>query len=195
MARVGENWIGPNDQVYEIVEDTGSSYRADVHHRRGGLTPNTWTFSHHEFNRMIETLPLKRINSVTAAILHEVLADATSQLQRAMGKKHTFKASQALKKVVEAALPDRHMPSSKIDTVYRRTGGPHVAFKWVSAKGMLTLLAEIPRTESWDRITVTAFITYPGITRRPTMLYRNETKNVEALPSLISQAVRQFEGL
>jgi hypothetical protein len=87
------------------------------------------------------------------------------------------------------------MPSDTIDTIYRKTSGPHAAWKWVSAKGMLTLLVEVPRGPTWNRIVVSAFITYPGITKTPRQLYHNETDDVSALSELVHQAAREFKRL
>jgi len=58
QPRVGQRWRTPGGQIYEILEDTGDSFRCDVHDEAGGLTPNSWSFSTQEFNRMIKSLPL-----------------------------------------------------------------------------------------------------------------------------------------
>lgn len=134
------------------------------------------------------------MNAVETALLYLVCADASSRLQRAIAKRNLYRTTSALKELIGASLPDIHMPSSTIDTVYRKTAGPHVAWKWVSARGMLTLLAEV-KLPDWDRIVVTAFVTYPGITKTPRQLYRNEASTVASLPELVRQAVRQFERL
>lgn len=134
------------------------------------------------------------MNAVETALLYMVRADSSSRLKRAMKKQHIYRTTAALKELVGSSLPDIHMPSSTIDTVYRKTAGPHVAWKWVSARGMLTLLVEVP-LPNWDRIVVTAFVTYPGITKTPRQLYRNETNVAAAVPELVHQAVRQFERL
>lgn len=133
--------------------------------------------------------------NVETALLQMVQATAVSNLKRAMDKQQSFRAAQALKEVVEASLPNLHMPSNTIDTVYRKTGGPHAAWKWVSAKGMLTLLVEVPRGPSWNRIVVSAFVTYPGITKTPRKVYHSETDDVSALSELVHQAAREFERL
>ncbi len=132
--------------------------------------------------------------NVQDSILRMVQADAQSQLQRAMEKQRHYDATRALKAMVEASLPDRHMPGSNIDTVYRKTSGPHVAWKWVTARGVLVLLAEIPRESYWTRIVLTAFVDYPGLSRPKRMIYRDETEDIRNLPSLVAQAVRQFDG-
>lgn len=111
-----------------------------------------------------------------------------------MAKKKHYEATRALKEMVGASLPNRHMPSRDIDTVYRKTGGPHVAWKWVTAKGMLNLLVEIPREYEWSRIVFTAFVDYPGITKKPRLIYRNETSDLGAIPYLVEQVVREFDG-
>lgn len=56
--RVGQKWVTPNGQVYEIL-DVGDQVRVDIHHETGGMTPNTWTFSRQEFERMIKSFPLR----------------------------------------------------------------------------------------------------------------------------------------
>ena len=52
MVEVGQRWVGPNDQVFEILEDTGRGWRVDIHHKDGKLYPNTWSFGKDQFDRM-----------------------------------------------------------------------------------------------------------------------------------------------
>ena len=63
--KVGQKWKTPGGQVYEILEDTGDSFRCDVHDEKGGLTPNSWTFSKEEFARMIRSFPLETTSLTT----------------------------------------------------------------------------------------------------------------------------------
>jgi hypothetical protein len=65
QPQVGQKWRTPGGQVYEILEDTGGSFRCDVHDEKGGLTPNSWTFSHDEFVRMIKSMPLETVSTTT----------------------------------------------------------------------------------------------------------------------------------
>lgn len=187
MAKVGDKFVGPNDQVHEVVEDTGDGYRVDIHAPGGGTYPNTWTFSYHQFDRMMDSLPL----SVAASIIRPVLADANRKLQFALSKRNFDKTETALRLIVAASLPaKRTMPEFENRTIYRGTGGPHVAYKWVSARGMTVLLVEAPLGEEWGTLVVSAFETYPGANFPKRLLYRDVTDNTENLPLLVQQAVR-----
>lgn len=128
------------------------------------------------------------------SILNLVVADAKSRLSRSMKRQDHYEAMSALRELVGAYIPDRHMPTSQIDTVYRRTPGPHVAWKWVSRNGTLILLAEVPHDPVWDKVVVSAQVLYPGLSRRPRKIYHEETSDLDAVPTLVAQAVRQFEA-
>ena len=190
MTSANQKWIGPNDQVYEILEDTGAGWRVDIHHRRGKLFPNTWTFGKAQFDRMIETLPLRRYAGamIEEQILREVQAGAESRLRRAAERKNRFEAVVAIRELVESSMPRPRMPNVRTNTVYRGHGNPHVAWKWVAARGMATLLVELV---DWDRLMVSTFVTFPGITKGPQMVYRDQAAP-EQIPTVVERAVHDL---
>ena len=123
-------------------------------------------------------------------IASAVVADAGYQLENAMARRNHVRIEEAIKQIVEASLPERRlMPEFRNDTVYRGTGGPHVAWKWVSATGMLTLLVRAPLND-WGRLVVSTFITYPGLSKRPKLLFSDQTDNPADLPLLVQMAVK-----
>jgi hypothetical protein len=123
-----------------------------------------------------------------------VLADASDKLVRALDRHDFYKAERAIEVVVRAALPDRiTMPERVIDTIYRGTPGPHIAWKWISATGVKVLLVHAS-IHDWGTIEVSAFLTYPGLSKREQLLYRDTTKDIATLPLLVQQAVKQMEA-
>ena len=139
--------------------------------------------------------PLGGLFVMYKQILKEVQADATNRLGKALNKHDTLRAERAICAIVEAALPNRRfMPETRVDTIYRGHGGPHVAWKWVAATGMLTLLVHASSAR-WGSLEVSAFLTYPGLSKKQKLLYRNETTNPAQLPLIVQQALRQVGDL
>jgi hypothetical protein len=108
---------------------------------------------------------------------------------RALKRQDRDDFCRALRRYVEATIPNPRMPRQRIDTVWRRTGTPHVAWRWVSARGHVTLVVEAPAFRS---LVVSVYSARPGVDARPHLLFRNETQELESLRSMLEQATRQL---
>lgn len=118
-------------------------------------------------------------------ILDEVRGTAESDLRRAAGRRDWAKAQRAIRVLVESSMPRPRMPSVRVDTIYRGHGAPHVAWKWVTNAGMATLLVELV---DWGQLVVSTFVTYPGLSRRPRLVYR-DVAAPEQIPMVVERAV------
>ena len=143
--------------MYEILEDTGDGWRVDIHVGTaenpawGKLYPNTWSFTKAQFARMIKTMPLHRVGSVSAdsvkaASRYEdpwgafeaiVMAGAADQLVSALTRGYRDKGARAIQSIVESCLPNIQMPKRRV-----RAPGMAAAWRWVVGTGTITLQVE-----------------------------------------------------
>jgi len=124
-------------------------------------------------------------------ILRLVQADASERLVYSMGKKSYERARRAIREIVEAKLPDPRMPARRIDTPVLGVGGPHVAWRWVTPRGSVTVVAEVLIGRTWDKVALSALESLPGIKTRPTMIYRDETDPIH-LGDSVDQIARHL---
>ncbi len=130
------------------------------------------------------------MNRIEAAIVEEVVADSKSRLSRALTRRDYISAENAMRTIVEAALPVPRVNIERVvDGQYRKTPGPHVAWKWVTATGTTVLLTHAP-VQEWGKIEVSSFITYPGLSKRTSLLYHDGTWDAAVVPMLVKRAVK-----
>ena len=133
--------------------------------------------------------------SIEASILQSVEAEAKDKLNRAMQRRDLVAAKSALQEIVEAKLQDPKMPRQRITRNYPGIGGASVAWRWVTATGNVTLVANVPAGKSWDSIVLSAFVTYPGVRTRPRLVFRNSIQDPGAFSSIVEQAIHQIVNL
>jgi|GEM_PF-3827819 len=120
-----------------------------------------------------------------------VKADAERRLAGALKTRRGERIASALQEIVEASLPDPGMPKSRIRRAHpAAAGNPHRVWRWVTRDGLAHLVAQT--LPDWKTIVVSAHVTFPGISGRSELLYRDTTDLPEQVGLLVRAAVRQL---
>ena len=131
--------------------------------------------------------------SIESSILHAVEADAKDRLANAIRRHKLDDAKQALREIVETKLPDPRMPKKLITRVIPGIGGASIAWRWVAATGTVTLVADV--TTSWESIVLCVFISYPGLSNKPQVMFRDVVVDPKTFDLSLDQAIRQMINL
>ena len=124
-------------------------------------------------------------------ILHLVRADAERRLSGALKSRKAKRAAAALQEIVEASLPATYMPHERIRRAHPMASGPHRVWRWVSATGMVHLIAEA--LPDWESVAVTVRLTHPGLSGKGETIFRDVTDDPKRLGDVVASAIRQLK--
>jgi len=105
------------------------------------------------------------------------------KVERAVEREDPAETSAALRRVLRQVVPEAH---DSTEPRYHHPN-PAAALRWLGIRGHLTLRVEVV---GWHRYVVTLWDGRPGITAKPTLLFRDATPDVYAVQGLIGAAIR-----
>jgi hypothetical protein len=124
-------------------------------------------------------------------ILQLVQADAERRLAAKLKSRQSSGIASAIQEIVEATLPDPGMPRTRVRRAHPvARGRPHRVWRWVTSDGLANLVCQA--LDDWKSIEVSAHVTFPGVTARTELVYRDVTSDPKHIGTLVDAAVRQL---